>query len=234
MSTQESSACIGIRVGLAVMDLYEPFNPTPSYVRLWNITISLLKVSLCYQATSNSIATPPHYLWEPLRATMSDIVVIVASSGMNLELAHKFVEQAKSQSLQTELIELDAMDWPMYSSSKEQNGIKPEEIDQVIAQLKQADNWLIVSPEYNGSIPPSLTNMVAWISRHDENFREYFTGKSVALATHSGGSGQNVIAAMKTQFTYLGSNVIDTELTASYSQPPQQEDIDSIIKALSQ
>ena len=187
-----------------------------------------------YKGTSNDFVTPLHYLRVPLGGAMSDIVIIVASSGMNLELAKKFVEQAKSQSLQTELIELEKMDWPMYSSSKEQDGKMPKEIDQIIAQLKQADNWLIVSPEYNGSIPPSLTNMVAWISRHDENFREYFTGKTVALATHSGGTGQNVIAAMKAQFTYLGSNVIDSELTASYSRSAQQEDIDSIIEALKQ
>jgi len=196
--------------------------------------VYLPKISLCYQGTSNDFETPSHYLRVLFGVTMSDIVIIVASSGMNLELAQKFVEQAKSQSLQTELIELEKMDWPMYSSSREQNGIKPKEIDLVITQLKQADNWLIVSPEYNGSIPPSLTNMVAWISRHDENFREYFTGKTVALATHSGGTGQNVIAAMKTQFTYLGSNVIDSELTSSYSKSAQQEDIDSIIEALNQ
>ena len=84
-------------------------------------------------------------------------------------------------------------------------------------------SFAFVAPEYNGSIPPTLSNAIAWLSVGTEDFRELFNGKGAAIATHSGGGGQKVLVAMRLQLSHLGVNVLGRELLTS-SQRELNED----------
>ena len=66
----------------------------------------------------------------------------------------------------------------------------------LISTMIETDAWIIVAPEYNGSVPPTLNNAIAWMSMDWQNFRTMCTGKPVGLATHSGGGGAHVILSL--------------------------------------
>ena len=59
----------------------------------------------------------------------------------------------------------------------------------IMKKFIKASGFIICAPEYNGSIPPVLTNIIAWLSVMGDDWRLVFNGKIGLLATHSGGGG---------------------------------------------
>ncbi|MGY8745749.1 MAG: NADPH-dependent FMN reductase, partial [Candidatus Poseidoniales archaeon] len=139
---------------------------------------------------------------------MAKILMITATSDNNLALAQKFADTAREMGHDAEVVNLAELDMPMFTVARS------KELDVVpgMAELKEAmssaDSWMIVAPEYNGSMPPTLNNTVAWLSTQWKDFRALFNRRKVGLATHSGGGGEHVIMAMRQMFSYLGCNVL--------------------------
>ena len=106
------------------------------------------------------------------------------------------------------------------------------DISDLIERMIQADAWIVVAPEYNGSMPPTLNNAIAWISRDWQNFRKMCTGKPVGLATHSGGGGDHVIMAMRQQFSYIGADVIGRACVSGRNKEANPDTIDAMITNL--
>ena len=93
---------------------------------------------------------------------------------------------------------------------------------------------MICAPEYNGSIPPVLNNAIAWLSVLDDDFRSLFNGRPIAIGTHSGGGGMEVLISMRIQLTHLGAEVIGRQLLSNFSKPAKDESIDDVVKRLLQ
>ena len=144
--------------------------------------------------------------------------ILVASLNENMKLAKKLQEQLTELGSQSEIINLIDLDFPMYSSVREEEGI-PLSVHEVVQKLEKAKGYIVVAPEYNYSIPPVLTNTVAWVSRVHSDFREYFKEKNILLATHSGGGGTDVLRDMRTQFSKLGADVLEEEILTTYKKP---------------
>ena len=85
-------------------------------------------------------------------------------------------------------------------------------IQDLNGSFRSAEGFVFCAPEYNGSIPPSLTNAIAWLSRASDDFRALFNGRPAGLATHSGGGGTKVMMAMRIQLAHLGANVLGREI----------------------
>ena len=68
-------------------------------------------------------------------------------------------------------------------------GTAPESIERVAQILKNSDGFVIVSAEYNHSVPPALKNIL------DHYYNEYLL-KPAAIATYSGGPFGGVRAAV--------------------------------------
>lgn len=158
-------------------------------------------------------------------------LIFVASLNMNMNLAKVLQEQLKSLGKESEIINLVELNLPMYDSFKEENEGIPEVINKLVIKMKSSDGYLVISPEYNYSIPPVLTNVVAWISRVGDDFREVFALKKIQLASHSGGGGSDVCNAMRTQFTKLGALVVPREIITTYEKALNE---DSSLKILNQ
>ncbi|OUR95797.1 hypothetical protein A9Q84_14950 [Halobacteriovorax marinus] len=152
------------------------------------------------------------------------VSIIVASQGQNLELANKLKIKIEEAGKQAELIDLVDLELPLYSGKEEAKGI-PEVAKTLFEKMKSSKGLVFVAPEYNGSLPPTLNNAIAWVSRADEDFRQAFNNKPVLLASHSGSGGINLFNTMRTQFSYLGSNVLGRSIRATYQQPANDEDI---------
>ena len=148
---------------------------------------------------------------------MKTIAIIVASLSQNMELASKLEKEVREEGGKVEFINLVELDLPMYTSVFEDEKGIPLRVKILTQRLLECDSYLIVAPEYNGSMPPVLSNAIAWISRMGDNFRAVFDQKFVALATHSGGGGQKVMESMRIMFVYLGANVLSREIINNYT-----------------
>jgi len=93
---------------------------------------------------------------------------------------------------------------------------------------------LICTPEYNASIPPVLTSAVAWLSVHSHDFRALFDSRPVAIATVSGSGGTAVLAALRQQLVYRGSNVLGRQLLSNEFRPVREETIVELLSRLLQ
>ena len=97
-----------------------------------------------------------------------------------------------------------------------------------------AARWVICAPEYNGSIPPSLTNAIAWLSVQGEDFRSLFNGRPIAISTFSGGGGMELLLSLRIQLTHLGAQVVGRQLLSNYAKPPKDESITDLLQRLLQ
>jgi len=73
---------------------------------------------------------------------------------------------------------------PLYNEDVRQQGFPPV-VEELRAKIKQADGLLIVTPEYNYSIPGVLKNAIDWASRPPE---QPFDGKPIGIMGASAGA----------------------------------------------
>ena len=163
---------------------------------------------------------------------MAKFLMITATSGTNLELAERFADVAKDKGHHADIVDLAAMDLPMFTVVRSSDPEQSPDVSELTEQMIDADAWIVVAPEYNGSFPPTLNNAIAWLSRDWQNFRKMCTGKPVGLATHSGGGGAHVIMAMRSMFAFLGADVMGRSLTSGRNKDANPETIEAMVDNL--
>jgi chromate reductase len=67
---------------------------------------------------------------------------------------------------------------------QQENGF-PARIEEIAQQIREADGVVIVTPEYNYSVPGGLKNAIDWLSRLPE---QPLSGKPVLIQTSSMGA----------------------------------------------
>ncbi|WP_245407376.1 NADPH-dependent FMN reductase [Synechococcus sp. WH 8020] len=163
----------------------------------------------------------------------SDVLVITASNGENLKLAQRFVETAENLGQSAELLDLTTIDLPLFTPRAQTQGT-PEEIAPLEAQLMASPRWVICAPEYNGSIPPCLTNAIAWLSVQGNDFRALFNSRPIAIATFSGGVGLELLLSLRIQLTHLGAEVVGRQLVSNHAKPAKDDTIQDLLHRLGQ
>jgi chromate reductase len=98
-------------------------------------------------------------------------------NGMALRAARKLAPAG----IEVEIADIAGI--PMYNDDVRTAG-EPAAVTQLKAQVRAADAVLLVSPEYNFSVPGVLKNTLDWMSRPPE---PPFDGKPVAIMGASGG-----------------------------------------------
>jgi NAD(P)H-dependent FMN reductase len=157
-------------------------------------------------------------------------LIFVSSLKENMKLAYSIKEQMEENHKEIEIINLVDLDLPMYDSRKEERDGIPEKIGELVELMKKSSGYIFVAPEYNYSLPPVLANFIAWVSRYGEDFREVFQMKRIQLATHSGSGGNDLMNAMRIQFTRLGAVVMSREIITNYQKPLHVESSKKILK----
>ena len=71
--------------------------------------------------------------------------------------------QLAPASMTIERFDLDAI--PLYNADLDADGARPAEVERLKKAVADADAVLIVSPEYNHSVPGVLQNAIDWASR---------------------------------------------------------------------
>jgi NAD(P)H-dependent FMN reductase len=168
------------------------------------------------------------------------MLILSASNGKNLELARKVATSAESfapgasagtELIDAELIDLVELGLPLFTPVQQSIGAG-EGLGVLAAALRNHRRLWVCAPEYNGSLPPTLVNAIAWLSTSTDDFRSLFQGIPVALASHSGGSGQKVLSAMRLQFAHLGAVVIGRELHSTSQKAANPESIAAMLAEL--
>jgi chromate reductase, NAD(P)H dehydrogenase (quinone) len=159
------------------------------------------------------------------------LLVIAASNGHNLRLAERFAAEARRQGQRAAVLDLTTLALPLFTPQA-QVADHPAAVAALNGQLGAAPRWVICAPEYNGSIPPVLTSAIAWLSVQGDDFRELFNGRPIAIATHSGGGGHTVMAALRLQLAHLGAVVVGRQLVSNATAPAKDSTIHDLITRL--
>ena len=160
------------------------------------------------------------------------LLICTASSGHNLALARRLAGMADEMGMPNQVVDLTEAGLPLYTPARDEAG-RPAALDELEAAFEAATAMFIIAPEYNGSIPPTLSNTIAWLSTQSDDFRALFTLKPVAIATHSGGGGQRVLVAMRLQLSHLGSTVLGRELLTTGKKPLNEASARAVLQQLS-
>ena len=164
----------------------------------------------------------------------TNLIIISASNGKNLELSKKFQEKSYDLNISSEILDLTELNIPLYNPRIHSKDEIPSDIISLKKKLLDIEKWIICAPEYNGSIPPILSNFIAWLSISGDDFRNLFNGQPIAIATFSGGPGIELITSLRIQLAHLGSQVVGRHLSSNYSKPADENTIEDILKRLIQ
>ncbi|EQC49156.1 flavin reductase [Bacteriovorax sp. BSW11_IV] len=162
---------------------------------------------------------------------MAKVVILSATSGNNFKLANALCEEVVKHGGLCEVVNLEELDLPLYSPKSEANGV-PDKAKELTAKIAESHSMIWVAPEYNGSIPPVMNNAIAWVSRATEDWRDGFNGKFAVVATHSGGGGDKVCAAMKQTLEHLGTVVLPRTIVTTYKKELNPKSADAIVTQL--
>lgn len=83
---------------------------------------------------------------------------------------------------------------PLYNGDEEAAHGVPEEVKRLKDAIAAADGLLLVTPEYNNSVPGVAKNAIDWLSRPPADVPRVFGRKSVAIAGASPGGFGTVLA----------------------------------------
>ena len=164
------------------------------------------------------------------------LLVITASNGGNLKLAKRFVVAAKELNYSCELLDLTKSDndLPIFNPRHNAKDKAPENLKSINTQMESHSHWVICAPEYNGSIPPILTNAIAWLSVQGTDFRSLFNERPIAIASFSGGGCMELLLSMRIQLTHLGALVLGRQLASNKSKIAEDKSIKAILNQLLQ
>lgn len=161
-----------------------------------------------------------------------DLLVLSASNGENLALSERFAAAARARGMGAEVLDLTTLSLPLYNPRTHAEAGLPAAVGPLSETLGAAPRWVICAPEYNGSLPPVLTSAIAWLSVQGDGFRSLFNGRPIAIATHSGGPGVEVLAVLRIQLAHLGAHVVGRQLSCSRQNPAKDSSIDDIVHRL--
>lgn len=92
-------------------------------------------------------------------------------------------------------VEIESIrDIPLYDGDLELARGIPPAVQHLKDRIAHADGVLMVSPEYNGSIPGVLKNAIDWLTRPPKDIATVFAGRPLALAGATPGRGATALA----------------------------------------
>jgi chromate reductase len=163
---------------------------------------------------------------------MSTVAILVASTGKNVALAEVFEQHLTSLGIESKTLDLCQLDLPLYTPERDETNPVMEGFIEAAAVVSSSTGLIVCAPEYNGSMPPVLTNFIAWLSTSTDDFRQHFNGKPIALASHSGGGGHNLMTSMRIQFSHLGGNVLGRVAVVNSSKPLNMKTIEALVNGV--
>src|SRR5436309_4486499 len=139
------------------------------------------------------------------------------SGSFNVALARAAAELAPA-GVEVELFDGLELVPPYHQDVDEPGREPPPAVQDLRAKIESADALLVVTPEYNGSIPGVLKNAIDWASARHRG--SSFRNKTVAIAGASTGAFGAIWAQKELQRVVgiAGARVIDGEVAIAQAQ----------------
>lgn len=130
---------------------------------------------------------------------------------LNKKFARAAEKIAREAGAGTEFVDLKDYPMPPYDGDIEASSGVPETTRKLAEKIKAADALVISTPEYNGSIPGMLKNVIDWLSRDKP---VSLTGKHLLLLAASPGAlgGVRSLWQSRPPFEMLGMHVYPSML----------------------
>lgn len=125
------------------------------------------------------------------------------AGSINAKLEAALMARAEKAGAVIKKLDLAVYDLPIFHGDLEQ----PKAVMQLKADLRACDGVIIITPEYNGSLPALLKNAIDWVSTTgSEQFEEPVYG--IASCTPGAMSGIMVLRELNYILTRVGAQVV--------------------------
>lgn len=108
----------------------------------------------------------------------------LADGSSSLAAARIALEAARAAGAEVELLDLRALNLPMYDPG---HGLPPEGVRRLVEAVADADGLIWASPMYHGTISGSFKNALDWLQLLADATPAYLSGKFVGLVATAGG-----------------------------------------------
>ena len=139
----------------------------------------------------------------------------------NKRVVKTAIKGAKNAGAEVTYIDLKDYPMPIYNADDHEKNGFPENASKFQRIFGEHNGFLIASPEYNGSLPGGLKNVIDWVSRKSDEYEmvEVFKGKVAAIMTASPGAfgGIRCLGHLRGVLTIMLVNVLPSEIAVAKS-----------------
>jgi NAD(P)H-dependent FMN reductase len=144
--------------------------------------------------------------------TVGFICASLREGSINQKLESALIPLARDIGLSPEKIDLNDYELPLFHGDTK----PPAAVQDLIDRMKSFDAIVIVTPEYNGSLPPLLKNAIDWTSTIST---DHITGPTYGIASCAPGPMSGIMCMRQVQYilTRLGAEVVPTQVGVGMS-----------------
>jgi chromate reductase, NAD(P)H dehydrogenase (quinone) len=166
----------------------------------------------------------------------------------NARLAASIAYQFAQAGVDVTRISLADFPLPIYDGDSQAKSGVPKHAVNLKRMIGTHHGVVIVTPEYNSSVPPLLKNTIDWVSRVQDSHEtrgQVFREKpfAIAAASESRLGGSRALAALRLILTACRATVIPNQLALSFADqayddmdklkhPPDIETIEAMVRQL--
>lgn len=151
--------------------------------------------------------------------TIGFICGSLRQGSINKKLQTALCKKVEAAGAATEIVDLSNYDLPLFHGDLE----APKAVTVLTELLKTMDGIIIISPEYNGGLPPVLKNMIDWTSTVE---RDHFTNPIYGVASCTPGPMSGIMCMRQINYILmrLGAEVMPVQVgTGNASKAFDQE-----------
>lgn len=132
---------------------------------------------------------------------------------MNLKLIKALQKKLKAVGAKSSYVNIGDYDLPLYHGDLD----LPPGVKKLIRRLKGFDGVIVVTPEYNGGLPPVLKNAIDWTSTVETG---HITGPIYGIASCTPGPMSGIMAMRQLQFLLmrLGANLVPRQVGCGHGE----------------
>jgi NAD(P)H-dependent FMN reductase len=145
------------------------------------------------------------------------------SGSLNAKLAAVAAHEFAQAGAEVSRISLADFPLPIYDGDLQAKSGVPKNAVNLKRMIGAHHGVLIVTPEYNSSVPPLLKNAIDWVSRVQDPHEvrgQVFRDRVFAIAAASGGrlGGSRALAALRLILSACQATVIPNQLALSFAE----------------
>ena len=145
------------------------------------------------------------------------------SGSLNAKLAAVLAQELAQSGADVTRISLGDFPLPIYDGDLQAKSGVPQHAVNLKRMIGAHHGVLIVTPEYNSSVPALVKNTIDWVSRVQdphETRGQVFPGRAFAIAAASGNrlGGTRALAALRLILTACHATVIPNQLALSFAE----------------